>query len=397
MDISRPHLIFAITWLLTFALAGLIETNFSVAFPLTIYAVVFGSIAIFYAAYGIMQLLLPKPARTTAFPRPNDIDLIILSAFNVRLFAIWAVGFAATIVYSGGIPIFWRLVGDPRNYIDFGMPTVSGLFNMFRCFIVAGTVALVVLGRAQRIDLVIGGICLASAFAEISRGSIVSVVLHGVAMIALFRPLHGRELVFGLLFLWISLITFEYIGNIRTIGYDANFGQVLGGTFEGDGYLSQYIWTFIYVTSPFNNLAYALSQNFVAPMVPYYTMQPLVPTALRNLLFTPGEYPIELLNEAFNATTAYAPMIADFGPWIAMAIFGLVALVMSFAYVAAKRGSLLGMLVYPPIFTSVTLSFFYAYFFALPIVLYPALAASYMLYRRTAIDRAQRLIGQALV
>lgn len=396
MDISRPHLIFAITWLLTFALAGMIETNLSVTFPPSIYAVVFGSIAIFYAAYALMQLLLPKPPDAVQFPRPADIDLIILSAFNVRLFAIWAVGFAATIVYSGGIPIYWRLIGDSRNYIDFGMPTVSGLFNMFRCFIVAGSVALVVLGRARKIDLVAGGICLASAFAEISRGSIVAVVLHGVAMIALLRPLRGRELVFGLLFLWIALVTFEYIGNTRTTGYDANFGQVLGGTFESDSYLSRYVWTFIYVTSPFNNLAYALGQNFVPPMVPYYTLQPLVPTFIRNVVFTPGEYPIELLNEAFNATTAYAPMIADFGPWIAMALFGLVVLLISFAYVAAKRGSLLGMLVYPPIFTSVTLSFFYAYFFALPIVLYPLLAASYMIYRRTIIGRAQRLRAQAL-
>ena len=396
MDISRPHLIFAITWLLTFVLAGTIETNLSVAFPPTIYAVVFGSIAIFYAAFVLMQLLLPKPPGAARFPRPDNIDLMILSSFNVRLFAIWVVGFAATIVYSGGIPIYWRLIGDARNYVDFGMPTVSGLFNMFRCFIVAGTVALVVLGRARRIDLVVGGICLASAFAEISRGSIVSVVLHGVAMVALFRPLRGRELMFGLLFLWVSLNTFEYIGNTRTTGYDANFGEVLGGTFEGEGYLSQYVWTFIYLTSPFNNLAHALAQNFVPPMVPYYTLQPLVPTALRNLLFTPGDYPIELLNEAFNATTAYAPMIADFGPWIAMAIFSVVALLMSIAYVAAKRGSLLGMLVYPPIFTSVTLSFFYAYFFALPIVLYPVLAAAYMLYRRTIIGRAQRLRAQAL-
>ena len=77
-------------------------------------------------------------------------------------------------------------------------------------------------------------------------------------------------------------------------------------------------------------------------------------------------------------------------------VFSVVALLMSIAYVAAKRGSLLGMLVYPPIFTSVTLSFFYAYFFALPIVLYPVLAAAYMLYRRTIIGRAQRLRAQAL-
>lgn len=387
MDLSKPHIIFGASWALTFLLALLIETNLSVAFGLKVYILTLGSIAIFFLAAALSQILVRRAPVASNRPVPCLADQLVLSRFMFLLFLAWAATFAVTIAYSGGIPIYWRLIGDSRNYLDFGLPTVSGLTNMMRCFIVAGVVALLVLGSASRRDILIGGICLASAFAEISRGSIIAVVLHGVAMYVFLRPIQPRQLFLGLFVLWAGLFAFEWIGNNRTAGYDADFGAVLGGKFEEGGILSQFIWTFIYITTPFNNLAYALSQNYFPTMVPYYTLQPLVPTAIRNLLFTPGDYPIELLNEAFNATTAYSPLLADFGMEVAMLVFAFIAIVISFSYTAAKRGSLFNILCYPPIFTSVVLSFFYSYFFALPVVLYPALVWAFMIYRRRAFSR----------
>jgi hypothetical protein len=61
--------------------------------------------------------------------------------------------------------------------------------------------------------------------------------------------------------------------------------------------------------------------------------------------------------------------------------------VISFAYQSAKRGSLFGIMVYPPIFVSVTLSFFYSYFFALPIVAYPLVVWIFLRFRRRTLRK----------
>jgi hypothetical protein len=309
--------------------------------------------------------------------------------FLVRVFGIWALGFAATIFYSEGIPIYWKLVGDGRNYLDFGMPTVSGLMNMLRCFCIASGMMLYLTGRAKPRDYAITGICFASALAEISRGSVTSALLHGAAMVVLLRPVRPMQIVKWGLGLWAALQTFEWVGNTRTEGYDANFAEVLGGTFQDNGFLSQFVWSFIYITSPFNNLAFAVGQNLNPTMVPYYTLQPLIPTFIRNQLFQASEYPIELLNEAFNATTFYSPLVADFGVSWSLAIFAVMTLIISFMYNSAKRGSLFGIMVYPPIFVSVTLSFFYSYFFALPILAYPIVVWAFLRFRRRTIAKLQ--------
>ena len=388
MDFSKPQLIVAITWCLAFGLSALIETNLSVAFPVAIYVLAFGGVAAFYLSAAAARLLLPIAPGTPRFPAPSDLDLDILSLFVRRVFVVWAIGFLGSIVYSEGIPIYWKLIGDSRNYLDFGMPTVSGLVNMLRCFCIASCVMLHLQKRAKRQDYIILAVTFFSSIAEISRGSVTSAVLHGAAVIVLLRPVYPMQIAKWGGAVWVALLSFEWVGNNRTEGYQGNFGEVLGGAFQDNGtFLSHFVWSFIYITSPFNNLAFAVSQNIEPPMVPYYTLQPLIPTFLRNMLFGQTEYPIELLNEAFNATTFYSPLVADFGPWFALAIFALITVVISFAYQSAKRGSLFGIMVYPPIFVSVTLSFFYSYFFALPIVAYPLVVWIFLRFRRRTLRK----------
>jgi oligosaccharide repeat unit polymerase len=390
MDISKPQLLFAGVWVIAFLLASLVETTMSVPFGWEMYLLVFGGIASFYIVAGTVRLFSPIPAGTPKFPAPADLDLAILSDFIVRIFVVWLLGLFANIAYSGGLPIVWLLLGTGRNYLDYGMPTVSGLLNMMRAFMAASIYLLYLHKRARRRDYLILAILIASALGEISRGVVSALLLHVVAFAILLRPLRLKQIVMGLPLLVLAFVIFDYVGNIRTLDSDMNLGEVLGGRFRDDSIWSSFVWSFTYITTPLNNLAFAISQHVEPLMVPYFTLQPLVPTVIRSMIWSAEAYPIELINEAFNATSFYAPLVTDFGVYGALIGFIILQILILLAYNSAKKGQIYGILVYPPIFVSIVLSFFYSYFFALPIVTYPMMAYVFMIYRRRTVVKLRR-------
>lgn len=394
MDLSKPQLLFAGVWVTAFLLARLVETTMSVPFGWDMYLLVFGGIVGFYMVAGLIRFLSPIDRSIPRFPAPSDLDLAILSDFIVRVFAVWLLGFLVNVAYSGGMPIIWLLLGTGRNYLDFGMPTVSGLLNMMRAFMAASIFLLYLQNRARVRDYVILAILIMSALGEISRGVVSVLLLHIVAFVILLRPVRLTQIAAGLPLLLLAFITFDYIGNIRTLDSEMDLGEVLGGRFRDDSLWANFVWSFTYITTPLNNLAFAISHNPEPLMVPYFTLQPLVPTVIRSMIWSAEAYPIELINEAFNATSFYSPLVTDFGVKGALICTIFVQFLIMIAYYSAKRGNIYGILVYPPIFVSVVLSFFYPFFFALPFVTYPAMAYLFMLYRRRTLAALRRHLAQ---
>jgi hypothetical protein len=152
------------------------------------------------------------------------------------------------------------------------------------------------------------------------------------------------------------------------------------------------LFAFIYLVSPLNNLYYSadtIDPNFS----PYYTSITLFPTVIRSLLYPDNAYPVTLENEAFNATTFYSPLLADFG-WVPAALLVcLIQWVCAYVHVRARRGSYFHTLVYPPLFMSVMLSVFYMYFLALITVFYPALVSLFMQFRRARLKRYRHALA----
>lgn len=391
MDFSKPHLIFMLTWAAAFALATSVKTPMSVDFDWQIYLLVFGGMLSFYVVATAFRLAWPLPAGTPAFPRFDSDDLDDLAAFVRGAMPIWLVGFIVTILYSGGIPLLWVLLGDPRNYLDFGMPTVSGLLNMMRAFLFTSVVGLALEKRARPVDYLIAGFLLATALAEISRGGITLLLLHGIAARVLLRPVKLKGMLLWAVAIGAFFLLFDWVGQVRTTGHELKSENVLGDAFAEDTAFAGLAWSFIYLTSPLNNLAYAVSQDLSPLMTPFYTLQPLLPTVLRDIIFGRGDYPIELINEAYNATSFYSPLVADFGVIGAFLGFVFIQIIIVAVHRSAKHGNLFAMLIYPPVFASVALSFFYSYFFALSIVMYPLMAAIFLDFRRRRRSAPARL------
>lgn len=338
----------------------------------------------FFVVYKIVASL----SRRTPVSRENLIgfdDDFILQKYIKKVFYIWIFLYLLTILYSGGLPIVWIITGSGHNYTEFGVPTLSGLLNMMRGFVVACCILLytrISVPYIKKKYMWLMGIMFLSSLAEISRGNMIVLLLEGVAMLVIANPIRFKS-VFRVVFWTLCFIlAFGFIGDIRNEGSgggdlfamlddDSVFNALPAGAF----------WVYLYLVTPFINIEYAISQGINPSFSPYYSIQTLIPSVLRDYLFVPGVYPIQLKIEAFNATSFYSPLIADFGVIAAAVIVLLIQVVVSYIHVRAVRGSVFHLFVYPAFYMSVVLSVFYMYFLSLITVLSPFLAFAYLRYK----------------
>ena len=54
------------------------------------------------------------------------------------------------IIYSSGFPLYWVIVGDPRTYANYGIPTISGLGALIRAFGLVGCLILYLFGTKKQ-------------------------------------------------------------------------------------------------------------------------------------------------------------------------------------------------------------------------------------------------------
>lgn len=311
---------------------------------------------------------------------------IIISRINVKkmeqralfIFKVWIVVFLINIIFSGGLPIYWVVSGDSRSYADFGLPTLSGLANMIRAFILS--ICYVIYFHTESINkskfLKIGLFLLASAFIlETGRGNGVVLLLHAVAYFAFLN----RVTLLGVAKLVPSVfILVLFLGYIQMFRYGASI-ESLAVYGENSGFDSQdaisllIIPTLLYVVTPIINLDLNIIVSPLLNFEPYYSLQGLLPTVLRQELFS-GEKDYGLLiSEGHNVSSFYIPFVRDFGVIGAFIVVTLIQFIVCYVYVKARRGSIFHFFIWPPLFMSIFLSFFALFFTSLTVLLYPVL------------------------
>jgi len=384
LDLSRPDWVFGVLWTLCFFGTLLAPESLRVEFNSTFAFLLVFNIASFFLVYRLFAVCY-GPVRVARSQLVSDTAAKQLRGFIKGAFVLWLVLYLLTIVLSDGLPIMWIFTGDSRTYVDFGVPTLSGFLNMIRGFIFAGCV-LLYLRRdkaKKKLYLLLLTVLLLSSLAEMARGNMLVLLLHGVAMWLIVTPIRFRGLFHAAWLMIVFILAFGLMGDIRNEG-----GSSVLGIVDEDSIFnllpSGFLWAFLYFVTPAINVSYAIAEGIEPLYAPFFSVQSLLPTVIRDTAFDPGVYPIQLKVEAFNATSFYAPLLADYGVIGTALIVLLLQIVVAYLHVRAVRGSLFHLLVFPAFYMSVVLSVFYLYFFSLVTVLYPLMASAYALYCRNS-------------
>lgn len=378
LDFARPDFIFGIVWAITFFLNTIIHSIYTVPFNSKVAALIgtniFSFIFLYYflkKCYGI------KDAVETTYLKPNELNKLKKIALWLGFF--WLVGFIVNVIFSQGVPIYWRYIGDPKTYVNFGVPTFSGLLNTIRLF-VSVSLTVYLFHKFSFKILFILLLLIVSCLAEMSRGNFTFLLLAVTGVIFLYTQINLKRLAFVVLGMFLFLALFGYVGSLRektgdisSIIENKSFAKSMPATF---------VWGYAYLTSPLNNLNYGA--EWVQPnFKPVNTLVTLVPTVAREALFGPVDYPIYFVDASLNATTFYSPLVADFGFGFACLIVVVMQFVIVTVYLKAKQGHTRAVLAYPILYSCLILCIFYMYFFTLVVFLYLFLAAMFSFFKET--------------
>jgi oligosaccharide repeat unit polymerase len=377
IDLSRPDFVYASIWGLVYCLSYFIESDFRHDFPPEISILILTNIVSFFVIYRIFQTWFgastPRPWR-----RVDDDNLQVLKRFISLLFKIWVVFYLVTIVLSDGLPAYWVLSGDSRTYVDFGVPTLTGLLNMIRAFMFAGSILLFMTSGNRRY-LRLPAILIFTALLEVSRGGLTVLLLHGVGVYVLCRKNSMRPLLMVSGGLILFIIMFGLLADFR--GEHVPIEDIAGGDSIFVSLPAGFFWVYTYITTPINNVNFAYTMGIDPLYYPHFSVSALVPTVVRDIIFPELEYPIALADDAFNATSFYSPLLADFGVFGAGVVVTLLQAVVSYVHVKAVRGDVFHFLIYPVLFMCIVLSTFYMFFFSMVTVMYPVLVYCFIRYR----------------
>jgi oligosaccharide repeat unit polymerase len=294
-----------------------------------------------------------------------------------KLFAAWIVIYVINIIGSGGIPIIWILIGDPRNYADFGLPTLGGLGNLLRAFLLVACYLIYFhsnLSKKIRFRYaLIGFFLICSAFVlETGRGNGVVLLLHPIGFHLLITKIRPFNIFKWTIFLFLFLFG---LGAIQAARYQD--GMVLlekyaenSGFEKMTGPLLFLVPAITYISIPIVNTDLNLINSPNFKFSPNYSLQGLIPTIIRDSIIEKGDYG-ELINEANNVSSFYIPFLRDFGLWGTIIFISFIQLLVVYCYLRAQRGNVYFVFFWPPLFMSVVLSFFSLYFTSLVVVLYP--------------------------
>jgi oligosaccharide repeat unit polymerase len=305
-------------------------------------------------------------------PSTKDLWQPDLDRIEKRLkvwFGIWLVAAIFETIVSGGVPLLWLFQNTTKNYDSYGVTSVHGIVKSLFIAIALCRFSLWVL-TGERRHLKMPIFALVWALILIDRSMFLVCVIEYVVVYLRFRKVRAGTLLKiamgGVLF----ILGFGIIGDLRLHGSSDVFRALAQPTDNYPTWLpSGILWAYIYAATPVNNLVHSI--HLTAPLHSLLfpnTLALLFPTAIRQLIYGSEWWtPLagELVNNAFNAATAYIGPYQDYG-YLGVVLFSCVI-----TFVCQKywfSGSLKDTLKFAVVTQCLILTLFYNHLFALPII-----------------------------
>ena len=362
------------------------EATSAVAIILVPFAVVMGGATLYFH-------LAPKVRIQRKQLLSNSAEIDELPHLKRRLkrwLFVWMFMSAVEIVVSGGVPLVWLFTGNPKTYADFGIPTLHGLLNSM--LLALGLCYTAIFARYGGKRYLLGSVAIVGwAVLVVTRSMIIVNVLQTGMAIVLYRGMPAKLAIKLVALALIIVIGFGALGDLRTGA--TNFLVVAQPTEAYPQWLpSGVLWVYIYLTTPINNLVHtmALVHPADSPLFPN-TVAPLLPSVVRKIVYGESASSAlsgELVDTAFNVSTAYIGPFQDYGAIGMMCFSFLISLVAAFYW---WRANFRDELIYVVIGQCLLISVFFNYFFSLPIITQVIWLYVFLSPRRSKKNKPQNL------
>ncbi len=376
LSLSNPTLIYCLTWGIALSLYNLeLTTNILGLNNSTIYLVI-SSIVLFIISDLIITFwVIALNGYKISLRKNYFIDLNTLNKLNslkkiIKIITfIWGTLTLVEIIEFGGIPLVTVVILKQfdLDYASFGLSTLHGLLNALYLTIVCSVFILYQSTKKRKYFYYTLVLLLWPLFL-MSRALIIWTLLEIFSVYFFFNSINIKKLFSLLSIVLLVIFIFGYIGDNRGETRDQGVERFTDtfvkdeNRFITDKIPSGFIWVYLYVTTPFNNVVWNIDN--IKPEYDFkYTFGSLLPSVVRN--DTNLGPSLELYEEAFNVSSYFANYIKDFGVFGASIFIFFLQIYVLLIYQSARKFKLGGMIAYATLFNSVVMSIFFDYFFSL--------------------------------
>ena len=259
------------------------------------------SLGFFVIGYSFYKIL-----RNTVYIKKDKINIDYytkIAKFNLKL---WSFLFLFEIIQQKGFPLLWLFNGDPREYFDFGIPSLHGFIQAF--YLVSANLFFY-LGKYKKSYYLISFFHFMMPLMIISRAlilfTLVSLLINYLININLDLKKSFKILIalFGFLFV------FNFVGNNRNgeIVKDLalnNYYDMADDSIERSDFNDIMLPIYIYTTVGINNINYNLINNHNPKFTFEQSYSGLIPSFIRNVIFSDvkyeDKYGLKLAINSFN-------------------------------------------------------------------------------------------------
>ena len=232
------------------------------------------------------------------------------------------------IVIFKNLPLLSALgVGPDMRYTEFGFRGLHGGLNALYFVSIIYFIGNFFFSRSK-FSLVIFLLLLIWPFLLMQRMMIIAVFLQVVffALIVNQQSLNFRGYFKYFIYFLLIILVFGYFGDFRS-GRE-HILRLADLTFTYPEWLpSAFAWVYLYVTTSLNNLNFSI-EIFQDPFIfPVELLSRVLPSFARSYIFNVFNYEaeVELVANAFNASTVFSSMIHDFGYVLTPFLFFIVS------------------------------------------------------------------------
>lgn len=262
---------------------------------------------------------------------------------------LWVIEF----LYNKGVPLFMIMRGETYDYIAFGVPTLHVFIVTFTSFFSTYLFHVYLSTRSIKV-LIYYFITMSFAILVFNRGMLmINVISSGLVYLQFVKRFSIQRTALVGVVLVLILYVFGVLGHLRT-------SHNRGTEYSGDGIMeiakasesfangpipSEFIWTYLYISSPIGNLQHNIDHEF--------REQP----SLRNtILFVNNEFVFDFIskriNEALNAKRVICIRFLDsmtvasvytnsyiYAGWVGMSMMAIFILLVPVFYLGLLRKS----------------------------------------------------------
>lgn len=284
-------------------------------------------------------LLMRK--RKIVFPKITLQDPRSAIYITLFIYALWTADF----VYEGGIPLLKILFKIPYNYRLFGIPSLHVFIVTFSSFY---TVYLfhVYLSTRQKTILCLYAINMAAAILIYSRAMFIFNLTASFILILLIKKIVTVRLLIVLPLMILLSYFFGVLGTLRVsrelnVPYDNSLFTELGRpteSFSQSIIPNEFLWTYIYVSSPLANLQHNINSYPVKPaslsrtgeMINNEVLMDFISKRV-NAFFHKEREQENTIPGPFNVSTVYSRSYSYLG-WTGIVLMAVIVILIPWAY-----------------------------------------------------------------